>query len=104
MSILVLIVCNCLLVAPYDVNATGNNVYPQGDQLMLRCLSEGGPQLEYSWIFLGIQIASTPILTVDNVNVSNGGEYTCNVTNEAGSESDIITVYSESTNALSSRF
>ena len=70
-------------------------MYPQGDQLMLNCLSEGGPQLEYSWIFSSNQIASTPILTVDNVNVSNGGEYTCNVTNEAGSESDTITVYSK---------
>ena len=70
-------------------------MYPQGDQLMLNCLSEGGPRLEYSWIFLGNQIASTPILTIDNVNATNGGEYTCNVTNEAGSESDTVTVYSK---------
>ena len=70
-------------------------MYPQGDQLMLNCLSEGGPQLEYSWTFSDSEVASTPILTIDNVNASNGGEYTCNVTNEAGSESDTITVYSE---------
>ena len=70
-------------------------MYPQGEQLMLNCLSEGGPQLEYSWTFSGIQIASTSNLTIDNVNASNGGEYTCNVTNEAGSEIDTITVYSE---------
>ena len=70
-------------------------MYPQGDQLMLRCLSEGGPQLEYSWIFSGGEIATTPNLTINNVNASNGGDYTCNVTNEAGFESDIITVYSK---------
>ena len=62
---------------------------------MLNCLSEGGPQLEYNWTFSDIQIASTPILTIDNAIASNGGEYTCNVTNEAGSEIDTITVYSE---------
>ena len=83
------------LVAPYDVNAAGNNMYPQGEQLMLSCLSEGGPQLEYSWIFSGSEIATTPILTINNVSASNGGDYTCNVTNDAGSESDTITVYSK---------
>ena len=70
-------------------------MYPQGDQLILRCLSEGGPQLEYSWLFSGEEIATTPILTINNVSDSNGGEYTCNVTNEAGSESDTIIVYSK---------
>ena len=91
-----LVVYNSLaLVAPYDVNATGNNMYPQGEQLMLSCLSEGGPQLEYSWIFSGSEIATTPILTINNVSTSNGGDYTCNVTNDAGSESGTITVYSK---------
>ena len=95
-SILVFVVFSIFhLVAPYDVNATGNNMYPQGDQLMLNCLSEGGPQLEYSWIFEGNEIANTSILTIDNVNPSNGGDYICNVTNDAGYESDSIAVYSE---------
>ena len=70
-------------------------MYPQGDQLMLSCLSEGGPQLEYSWLFSDKEIAITPNLTINNVNASNGGDYTCNVTNDAGSESDTITVYSK---------
>ena len=70
-------------------------MYPQGDQLTLRCLSEGGPQLEYSWIFSGREIATTPNLTINNVNPFNGGDYTCNVTNDAGSESDTIIVYSK---------
>ena len=95
-SVFTLAVYNSLaLVAPYDVNATGNNMYPQGEQLRLSCLSEGGPQLEYSWIFSGSEIATTPILTINNVSASNGGDYTCNVTNDAGSESDTITVYSK---------
>ena len=81
------------LVAPYNVNTTGNDMYPQGDQLMLNCLSEGGLELEYSWIFSGSVIANTPTVTINNVNDSNGGDYTCNVTNDAGYDSDTITVY-----------
>ena len=70
-------------------------MYPQGEQLVLNCHSEGGPQLEYNWIFLGKEIANTQILTIDKVNASSGGNYTCNVTNSAGYESYTITVYSE---------
>ena len=68
-------------------------MYPQQDQLMLNCQSEGGPELEYSWIFSGSVNANTPTLTINNVNASNGGNYTCNVTNDAGYESDTITIY-----------
>ena len=77
------------------MNITGNDKYSQGDQLMLNCLSEGGPELEYSWIFSGSVIAKTPTVTITNVNDSNGGDYTCNVTNVAGYDSNTITVYSK---------
>ena len=70
-------------------------MYPQGVQLALNCQSKGGPQLQYSWIFSDSEIANTSTLTIDNVNASNGGNYTCNVTNNAGFESNTITVYSE---------
>ena len=80
------------LVAPYNVSITGNNMYPQGEQIVLNCYSQGGPQLQYNWIFLGKEIANTQILIV---NVSDGGNYTCNVTNSAGYESYTITIYSE---------
>ena len=62
---------------------------------MLNCLSEGGPELEYSWIFEGNEIANTPTLTINNVTATNGANYTCNVTNDAGNSCDIITVYSK---------
>ena len=90
------IVCNSLtLVSPYNVSAIGNNMYLQGEQLMLNCLSEGGPQLQYSWIFSDSEIATSANLTINNVSALNGGDYTCNVTNDAGSESDTITIYSK---------
>ena len=70
-------------------------MYSQGEQLVLNCLANGGPQLEYAWIFEGNEIASTPTLTIDNVTASNGGDYTCNVTNDAGYDNNNITVYSK---------
>ena len=82
-------------VAPYNVTIMGDTTYSQGNQLLLNCLSEGGPELEYVWLFSGSVIANTNSLMIDNVNTSHGGEYTCNVTNDAGYDSDTVTVYSE---------
>ena len=75
----------------------GNTSYSQGEQLQLICSSEGGPQLEYTWTFSGGMItnATSNILTIDNVTTSNGGNYTCNVTNNAGYDTSTVTVYSE---------
>ena len=86
---------NSVLVAPYNVSVTGNSVYSQGEQLVLNCLANGGPQLEYAWIFEGNEIANTSTLTINSVTASNGGEYTCNVTNDAGYDNNTITVYSK---------
>ena len=75
----------------------GNNTYTQGQRLQLTCSSEGGPQLEYTWIFSdgAIPNQNTNTLTIDNVSTTNGGDYTCNVTNNAGVGYDAITVYSK---------
>ena len=62
---------------------------------MLNCLSEGGPELEYTWLFAGSMIANSNTLVIDDVNTTNGGDYTCNVTNAAGYQDSSITVYSE---------
>ena len=88
----------CSTVAPYNVVIVGDNLYNQGEQLQLNCLSEGGPILEYSWLFSGdiIPNANMNTLTIDNVNTTHAGDYSCNVTNDAGTDSDTITVYSKS--------
>ena len=77
----------------------GKNLYSQGEQLQLNCLSDGGPVLEYTWLHSGniIPNANTDILIIDNANTTNGGEYICNVTNNAGNDNDNITVYSKLT-------
>ena len=92
-------VCNlsCSSVAPYNVVVMGDNLYNQGEQLRLNCPSEGGPVLEYTWLLSGniIPNANTDTLIIDNVNTTHAGDYTCNVTNDAGYRNDTITVYSK---------
>ena len=90
----------CSTVAPYNVVIMGDNLYYQGEWLQLNCLSsaEGGAELKYIWFFSGDTIpnANTSTLTINNVNTTHAGDYTCNVTNNAGTDSSTITVYSKS--------
>ena len=76
----------------------GDNLYNQGEQLQLNCSSQGGPVLEYTWLLSGNTIpnANTDTLIINNVNITHGGDYTCNVTNDAGSNDTTVTVYSKS--------
>ena len=83
------------VVAPYDVEINGMRRYPYGSDIELNCTSEGGPQLDYSWIFSDSVIDNDAMLNIVSATVSNGGDYTCNVTNVAGYDSSITTVYSE---------
>ena len=85
------------LVAPFNVNIMGEMLHSQGEQLQLNCSSDGGPVLEYTWLHSGniIPNANTNVLTINNVNTTHGGEYICNVTNNAGYDSEDITVYSK---------
>ena len=79
------------------MNIKGDYLYSQGDQLQLNCLSDGGPLLEYTWLHSGniIQNGNSDVLIINNVNTTHGGEYNCNVTNDAGYESNSVTVYSK---------
>jgi len=79
------------------VTITGDNTYDNGSQLELNCLSEGGPDLTYSWsrtnMFSANTTSNTATLTIDNVATVDGGDYTCTVTNGAGTSNYTITVY-----------
>ena len=89
------------LVAPYDVTIMGENMYPQGSQLELSCSSDGGPHLEYSWSRSGTDefsnntITNTSTLTISDLATVDGGDYTCTITNDAGSSSTTVTIYSK---------
>ena len=86
------------IVAPYNVIIMGDNLYNQGENLQLNCSSDGGPVLEYTWLFSGdvIPNANTSTLTINSVTSTDGGNYICDVTNIAGNANNIITVYSKS--------
>jgi len=78
----------------------GDNTYDNGDELELNCLSEGGPDLEYSWSrmmndFSATTTTNTNTLTISNLTTVDGGEYTCTVNNSAGTDNQTITVYGE---------
>ena len=85
------------IVAPKDVNIMGGNSYNHGDRLVLNCSSEDSPELKYTWLPPGNVTISTntSTLIIDNVTSSDGGEYTCNVTNNFGTDSNTIIVHSE---------
>ena len=74
----------------------GDNMLTIGDQLELSCTSEGGPHREYKWSrteddeLSNDMITDTSTLTIAEVK---GGDYTCTVTNSAGSSSATLTVY-----------
>ena len=59
-----------------------------GATAILECSSNGGPSNAYQWQVNDSDItgATSPILTLTNVEASNGGMYTCVVTNAAGSD------------------
>ena len=84
-----------ILVAPYNVEITGVRRYRYGNDIELSCTSDGGPQLEYNWIFSNGTVGNDNTLSINNAATYNGGNYTCNVTNNAGSDSSMTTVYSK---------
>ena len=86
-------------VAPYNVHITGDNMCNRGDHLELKCSSDGGPNFEYSWSRNGENglssdiIGTTNTLVIPNITTADGGDYSCTVTNDAGSSKDIMTIY-----------
>ena len=92
------------VIAPSNVIIRGTNSYTQGSTLELRCSSMGDPPLQYTWsrVINGVNnafpanIATTNnILRISSVTVSDGGNYTCTVTNDVGSSSSTASVYSK---------
>ena len=79
----------CLIVSPQDgVSITPDNAtFIENDTVILQCITYGGPGNTFEWIFN----ENTSNLTLSGVMTEDGGSYTCNVTNAAGS--DTYTTY-----------
>ena len=66
-----------------------NETFNDSDTVTLMCMASGGPGNTFQWTFNGeeIQNETSSNLTRTNVTESDGGAYTCTVTNPAGSGS-----------------
>ena len=92
------------VIAPSNVVIHGSTSYRQGDSLDLRCSSMGDPPFQYMWTrvtygvnnaFLANIITTNNILHISSMSVSDGGNYTCTVTNDIGTSSSTATIYSK---------
>ena len=79
------------MITPDD--ATFND----SDTVILECMTLGGPGNTFQWSFNGAVIenetSASANLTLPNVTAENGGSYTCNVTNAAGSDTNSTYVF-----------
>ena len=68
-----------------------------GDSVTFTCSAEGGPGNEFQWQRNGgdLENETSANLTVANISASEGGNYTCVVSNAAGNDSETATLYVE---------
>lgn len=79
------------LVAPGDINVTGNSVAARGDSTSFMCSNRGGPNNSYQWSLNDVLLrANSSVLYLTQVDANFGGYYTCLVTNTAGMNSSFI--------------
>ena len=101
------------LVSPEDsVQLINQTLTKQGGTFSLECRAEGGPNNQHVWYHRGVLLADNSVLTItsfsndthsvsilslSNVNAAtHKGDFTCNVTNMAGSASKTSTVVGKS--------
>lgn len=92
------------VIAPSNIIIYGSTSYRQGSMLELICSSMGDLPLQYTWtrVTNGLNnafptsiITTNNILHINSVSVSDGGNYTCTATNDVGSDSSTIPIYSK---------
>ena len=71
------------------------SLYVDGDDVSLSCSAEGGPSNEFQWTLNDVNLTNETGSSLELTNItadSNGGVYTCIVSNEAGIDEDSFTV------------
>ena len=84
------------VVAPVIVNLTASpsTGVSQGIPLNLTCEAVGGPTLNVTWTTpAGSRVGC--VISIDSVTADDAGEYRCEVTSEAGTTNDSITIRGE---------
>ena len=82
-------------IGSVDINPSVASILV-GEDVTFECSSDGGPDNQYQWTNLqsGDIISNIPYLVIESVSVSDGGQYECNVSNEAGYETAVSTINS----------
>ena len=77
------------------LNVTPFNIVNDGDNVTLTCSARGGPDNVFQWQKNGADLPGENRTTVQltDIDATDGGEYTCVVSNAAGSDSINTTVY-----------
>ena len=65
-----------------------NRTFNDTNEVMLSCTTQGGPANSFQWSFNGNELENenSSIIILSNVTAEEGGAFTCNVTNAAGSD------------------
>ena len=103
--------CSLVLVSPKGlVEVTGNTYVEDGEELRLKCSSEGaGPANSLQWFFDGNEVMQNDVYSIETTTISLAsiesflvissvdtssqlGSYMCSVTNGAGTGQDTVIV------------
>ena len=75
------------VVSPLDI------VSSLGDSVTYICTAMGGPDISYQWEINGTIVGNDSVLYLVAIDASYGGNYTCTVSNVAGTDSASTTLY-----------
>ncbi|XP_066025260.1 fibroblast growth factor receptor 3 [Pocillopora verrucosa] len=77
---------------PSSIQAIGNKMVTEGDNVTLMCSASGIPPPVVSWMKPDGHRHSGYMLNVVNINRSQAGEYKCEVSNECGNATETSTI------------
>ena len=77
---------------PSSIQAIDDKKVIEGDNVTLICNVSGMPTPMVSWMTLDSQRVSGYRLEVTNIDRSQAGEYTCEVSNECGNVTETATI------------
>ena len=77
------------------IGVTPSNILSRGDNVTLTCSARGGPDNVFQWQKNGADLPGEDQTTLQltDIDATDGGEYTCVVSNAAGNDSTSVTLY-----------